>query len=90
MSGRTIVPKIWPVSTLNAKILVQERVVSMLNVQWTGIILFAVVLQDLWEILSIDVFWTKDPHPSLILAILRLVDQTPSVPSWMEVRSVSA
>ena len=58
----------------NAKILVLELVESAPNVPWTITIPSVVVLQDMLAIPLTGVSWTRSPHPSLILAILHLVD----------------
>ena len=71
---------IWPVSTLNVKILALEAVESVHSVLWKDITPYVHVLLVLLEILSTDVSLTRVHLPNLILVILVLVDQTRFAP----------
>ena len=83
MSDKMIVPRIWPVSTHNVKILALEAVESVHNVLWKDITPYVLVLLVLSEIPLTDVSLTRDHLPNLILAILVLVAQTRFAPFWM-------
>ena len=83
MSDKMIVPRIWPVSTHNVKILALEAVESVHNVLWKDITPYVLVLLVLSEIPSTDVSLMRDHLPNLILAILVLVAQTRFAPFWM-------